>query len=155
MEQTPYRLIRCRTDGDILVITVTESRVIGDDLAIALRKEIDAAAREHDARKVVFDLTTVEEMSSRGFCAILYFQQDLVRNHGGRVALCGLGEQIRTNLSTMCLIGSGGSLTMVNPTQANRPNLPRERKPIFDIVTEDAAGAIERLREASAEKADA
>lgn len=155
MEQTPYRLIHCRTDGDILVVTITEPRVNREELAVALRKEIDAAGRESNARKVVFDLTAVEEMSSRGFCAILYFQQDLVKNHGGRVALCGLSEHIRTNLTTLRLIDVRGPSPVVTTPTTARQGTPAGRAPIFDIVTDDIEGALERLRAASAENAGA
>jgi hypothetical protein len=107
-----------------------------------------AAADHAGVRAVVLDLARVEGITSRGFGAIASFHHEFVRNRGGRVALCGLSDHVRGALEVIRFIDGGTASPVLDPggPGANRPRT----KPLFEVVTADAASAVQRLKEVAA-----
>src|SRR5262245_51939530 len=106
MAEGSFQHLSCRTDHDVLVLTVTRPRVRGDELADQLRTEMLAAVEQAGATRVVLDLQKVMEMTSRGFGAIAAFRHEFVKVRGGQVALCGLSPFVRETLELIRFIDS-------------------------------------------------
>jgi anti-anti-sigma factor len=89
MSEPHYRHISCRTDGDVLILTVKESHLQTDDLADGVRKEMAQAVEHYQLNKLVLDFQEVRYFGSAGFRPLLSMVRKL-RDLNGRMIFCNL-----------------------------------------------------------------
>jgi anti-anti-sigma factor len=76
-----------------LVLRITESQVMGDTVADALRDEMLALYEQTRAIHVVIDMEQVTYLSSAGIRPLLALNRQ-VRDREGRLVLCGLTRDV-------------------------------------------------------------
>jgi anti-anti-sigma factor len=77
----------------VLVMRVTESQVMGDTVADALRDQLLAMYDQTGAIHVVVDMEQVSYLSSAGIRPLLALNRE-VREREGRLILCGLNRDV-------------------------------------------------------------
>jgi anti-anti-sigma factor len=77
----------------VLVLRVTESQVMGDTVADALRDQLLAMYDQTGAVHVVVDMEQVSYLSSAGIRPLLALNRE-VREREGRLILCGLTRDV-------------------------------------------------------------
>src|SRR5262249_28347731 len=108
MVDSLYRLFRANTEGDVLVLTLTEKQVEGDAIAQALQRELLAAGTEADARKVVVDFQNVHYISSVAFSPLLALRRHL-NGQKGRLVVCGLNTMVGDIFYTTKMVSPTGT----------------------------------------------
>jgi anti-anti-sigma factor len=108
MAEQGYRHIRCRPEGNVLVLTIAERQVQGDDLADALRGEFFQALEQYPSQGVVLDFHEVDFVSSAGFRPLLSLYRKL-REQGrlgkeDRLLFCNLSPNVLDTFRTTMLI---------------------------------------------------
>jgi anti-anti-sigma factor len=93
MTEPQFHHIRCRLERGVLVLTITERQVQGDDLADELRKEFAQAAEYFSSRRVVVDFHVVDFLGSAGFRPLLSLYRRL-RDQGGSMLFCNLAPNV-------------------------------------------------------------
>jgi anti-anti-sigma factor len=116
-------------DQGVLVLTIAQSRIQGEETAQQLREEMQTALEKAGVNRVVVDLQHVRYLSSVAFWPLLSLRRHLV-TVGGRLIICGLTGDIEVLFLTTKMISSGGAV-----------DAPFE-------VAPDAAAAIERIKQA-------
>jgi anti-anti-sigma factor len=89
MSEQQSRYVQC----PVLVLRVTESQVMGDTVADALRDEMLALYEQTRAVHVVIDMEPVTYLSSAGIRPLLALNRQ-VRDREGRLVLCGLSRDV-------------------------------------------------------------
>ena len=89
-EQQP-RYVQC----PVLVLRITESQVMGDTVADALRDEMLALYEQTGATHVVIDMEQVTYLSSAGIRPLLSLNRE-VRDREGRLILCNLTRDVES-----------------------------------------------------------
>jgi anti-anti-sigma factor len=121
-------LLCSSVDQGVLVLTIAQSRIQGEETAQQLREEMQTALEKTGVNRVVVDLQHVRYMSSVAFWPLLSLRRHLL-TVGGRLIICGLTGDIETLFLTTKMISSGGAV-----------DAPFE-------VAADAAAAIERMKQ--------
>jgi anti-anti-sigma factor len=88
-----YQHLSCRFDGEVLVMTLTEPELHGEEFCEALRAELMEAVAAEGASWVVLDLSQVSYVASLGLAALLHFRRHLLRR-GGRLLLCSVSPDV-------------------------------------------------------------
>lgn len=122
-------LLCSSVDQGVLVLTIAQSRIQGEETAQQLREEMQTALEKAGVNRVVVDLQHVRYLSSVAFWPLLSLRRHLV-TVGGRLIICGLTGDIEVLFLTTKMISSGGAV-----------DAPFE-------VAPDAAAAIERIKQA-------
>jgi anti-anti-sigma factor len=89
MSEQQSRYVQC----PVLVLRITESQVMGDTVADALRDEMLALYEQTGAIHVVIDMEQVTYLSSAGIRPLLALNRH-VRDREGRLVLCGLTRDV-------------------------------------------------------------
>jgi anti-anti-sigma factor len=126
MPEPTYEHVEVHSDQGVLVLTITEPHVEGDEIANALRDEVLAAVAQHGAQKVVVDFRHTEYISSVAFRPLFSLRRKLEETKG-RMVLCGVSKAIGDVFYTTRLVDPTGLLTSA-----------------FEMVT-DVKAAIARL----------
>ena len=121
-------LLCTSVDQGVLVLTIAQSRIQGEECAQQLREEMQSALDKTGVNRVVVDLQNVRYMSSVAFWPLLSLRRQLLAV-GGRLIICGLTGDIETLFLTTKMISSGGAV-----------DAPFE-------VAADAAAAVERMKQ--------
>ena len=127
MTEPTFRHLQTHTDRGVLVLTVTDRELRGDELAAALRDEFLQAVGEAGA--AVVDLRHVQYMSSVAFRPLLALYQHL-KDRGGRIVLCNLRPPVAEVLHLMRLVSTSHSSAA-----------PFEEKPDVEAAVTALAGA--------------
>jgi anti-anti-sigma factor len=106
MTQPTFHHIQRHTDRGVLVLTLNDAEVRGDELAAALRDELLAAVG--DAASVVLDMRYVTYLSSVAFRPLLALYQQL-KDRGGRIVLCNLSRSVAEVMHLMRLTSTSHS----------------------------------------------
>jgi anti-anti-sigma factor len=122
-------LLISTVDQGVLVLTIAQSRIQGEETAQQLREEMQKALEKSGVNRVVVDLQHVRYMSSVAFWPLLSLRRHLF-TAGGRLIICGLTGDIEVLFLTTKMISSGGAV-----------DAPFE-------VAPDAAAAIDRMKQA-------
>jgi anti-anti-sigma factor len=125
---TSFLHLTSRTQEGVLVLTITENSVEGEEVPEALRQEMLAAVAKTNARKVVVDFQQTQYISSAAFRPLLALRRKL-QEVGGRMLVCGLNPVVGDVFYTTRMISTGASFTA-----------PFEMEP-------DVAAAVARLRD--------
>jgi anti-anti-sigma factor len=128
MADTRYRHLECRTEPGILVMTVTEANVQGEEIAEELRDEMLAALEAAGVSNVAVDFHHVQYISSTAFRPLLAVRRRL-QETGGRIVLFGLTKGIGDVFYTTRMIAADGVM-----------------RPIFEMAP-DEARAVARLNQ--------
>src|SRR5262249_50355264 len=110
MAETQYRLLQVNSEGDVLVLTITEAQVEGDTIAQALHKELLAARQAADARNVVVDFQNVLYISSVAFGPLLGIRRTL-QGLDGRLIVCGLNQMVGDIFYTTRMVSPTGEFS--------------------------------------------
>jgi anti-anti-sigma factor len=128
MEETVFRHLSSETSDGVLVLTLTDTQVRGDELADELRDELLAALAAADGSGVVLDFRNVTFLSSVAFRPLLRLHNE-VKKKGGRVAVCHLSPAVAEVMHLTQVVSSRGSY-----------HAPLEEQP-------DRAAAVASLRQ--------
>lgn len=124
-------LLRGSVEQGVVVLTVTQARIQGEEAAQQLREEMRSAVDRAGIHRVVIDLQHVRYLSSVAFWPLLSLRRQLLAA-GGRMIICGLSGDIEDIFTTTRMISPEGA-----------PDAPFE-------VAEDVAAAVTRLSEPEA-----
>jgi anti-anti-sigma regulatory factor len=102
-----YQHLRTHADRGVLVLTLTESQVLDEEIAEGIRVEIIAAVSQGGARKVVLDFQAVKNASDAVVRPVISLHTRL-QEQGGRLILCGLTGMASQVLRMSGLIGAPG-----------------------------------------------
>lgn len=94
----------------VLIIRMTESEVMGDGQADALRDEILAAYDSIQPVHLILDMQPVRYLSSAGIRPLLSLDRR-VREHEGRLILCNLSPYVQNVLEATRLISTSKAVT--------------------------------------------
>lgn len=112
MDEPKYQHLTSETRGDILILTVTDERVQGDEVAEAMQAEmLDAQARAQ-ARHVVVCFKRTKYISSTAFRPLLSLRRRL-QEHGGRIVLCGLNSVVGDIFRTTRMVADSGDVKAI------------------------------------------
>ncbi len=96
-----------RLEQDVLVLTVTEKELTGEELAADLGQELQASVDQAGVSKVVLDLQNVIYLFTPCLRPMLALRNHL-RSLGGRIVLCNLKMRVEEVLRVTRLISGGG-----------------------------------------------
>jgi stage II sporulation protein AA (anti-sigma F factor antagonist) len=103
-----FRHHTSRVEHGVLVLTLTDDKLLGDDLADSLAEQLLATVSESAVMKVALDFQPVEAIATACLRPILS-----LRNHlhakGGRLMLCNLQPRVVEVLTVTRLIASAGA----------------------------------------------
>ena len=116
MSEHQSRYVQC----PVLVLRVTESQVMGDTIADALRDEFLALYETSQATHVVIDMGQVVYLSSAGIRPLLSLNRK-VREREGRLILCHLSSDVEGVFVATRLISSSRSIPA---TFESHPDVP-------------------------------
>jgi anti-anti-sigma factor len=110
MPLSPSRHVRTRIEQGALIVTLTEANLRGDQLANALKHELNAAVTQAAVLQVVLDFQAVTSMSSEVFRPLLSLRRQLI-DKGGRMILCNLAPGVAQAFSATRMISTNRSST--------------------------------------------
>ena len=110
MPEAPYRLLKTDAVGDVMVLTITEPQVEGDEIATALQRELLAAVDAAGASKVVVDFQHVRYISSVAFAPLLKLRRKLQEGNG-RLLVCGLNSMVGDVFYSTRMVSPSGEFT--------------------------------------------
>jgi anti-anti-sigma factor len=119
-------LLHAVVEQGVLILTITQESIQGEEIAHKLREEMRLAVEQAGIQRVVVDLHNTRYMSSVAFWPLLSLRKQLLEA-GGRLLICGLSEDIEDIFRTTRMINSGG--------ETDAP---------FEVAP-DAAAAVARL----------
>lgn len=105
---TTSPLLQSSVDQGVLVLTVAQPRIQGEDTAQQLRDEMQAALEKAGVNRVVVDLQHVRYLSSVAFWPLLNLRRQML-DIGGRMIICGLNGDIEDIFTTTKMISAGGA----------------------------------------------
>jgi len=91
----------------VVVLTVTDAQILGDEMADALRDELLAVAVQSQAQNVVLDFHKLTFLSSAGFRPLLSLHR-LLRQQNGKLLLCCLSKEVHEIFEVTRLISTKG-----------------------------------------------
>jgi anti-anti-sigma factor len=89
------------------VLALTESQILGDEMADVLRDQMLAIAVQSQAQNVVLDFSKVKFLSSSGFRPLLSLHR-LLRQQNGKLLLCCLSPEVKEIFEVTRLISTRG-----------------------------------------------
>ncbi len=110
MSEPSYAHLTSRVENGVLVLTLTDAQVRGDDLAEALRAELLDAVTHSGLPRVVLDLRDVEFISSVAFRPLLQLHGK-VKEMGGRLVVCEMAPPVAEVMRLTRMVSSRGSAT--------------------------------------------
>lgn len=126
MSSSSRPLLQSSLHQGILVLTVTQARIQGEEKAQTLRDEMRSAVEQAAITRVVVDLQHTRYLSSIAFWPLLKLRRQLL-DAGGRLIICGLSGDVEDVFRTTRMISNDGS--------ADAP---------FDVA-DDVAAAVARM----------
>jgi anti-anti-sigma factor len=77
----------------VVVLTIQDAQILGDEMADALRDQLLALAVQSKAQNIILDFQKVKFLSSAGFRPLLSLHR-LLRQQNGKLILCGLTPEV-------------------------------------------------------------
>jgi anti-anti-sigma factor len=96
-------------DQGVLVLTIVQPRIQGEEVAQALREEMREAVAQAGVNRVVVDLQHAIYLSSVAFWPLLSLRRQLL-DAGGRLMICGLSGDVADVFATTKMISTGGEV---------------------------------------------
>ncbi|MGH7172413.1 MAG: STAS domain-containing protein [Gemmataceae bacterium] len=122
-------LLHGSVEQGVLVLTIAQPRIQGEEIAHELREEMRLAVEQAGVQRVVIDLRHTRYLSSVAFWPLLSLRKQLRDAAGGRLIICGLTDDVADVFMTTKLISSDG--------EADAP---------FEVAA-DVAAALERMKD--------
>jgi anti-anti-sigma factor len=91
----------------VLVLTIADPEILGDEMADALRDELLAVAVQSQAQNVVLDFQNVRYLSSAGFRPLLSLHR-LLRQQNGKLILACMRPEVHEIFEVTRLISTKG-----------------------------------------------
>ena len=91
----------------VVVLTVTDTQILGDEMADALRDELLAVVVQSQAQNVVLDFHKLTFLSSAGFRPLLSLHR-LLRQNNGKLILCSLRPEVHEIFEVTRLVSTKG-----------------------------------------------
>lgn len=102
-----FRHHTSRTEQGCLIITLTEAKLQGDQLATTLNDALQATVASANAKKVILDMGQVELITTACLRPLLNLR-NLLLGKGGRLVLCNLNPYVAEVLSVTRLTSTTG-----------------------------------------------
>jgi anti-anti-sigma factor len=109
MSQSSGPLLRSSLEQGVLVLTIVQPRIQGEETAQSLREEMLSAVDRAAVNRVVIDLQHARYLSSVAFWPLLSLRRQLL-DAGGRLVICGLSGDIEDVFMTTKMISPGGEV---------------------------------------------
>jgi anti-anti-sigma factor len=93
MAAPAYSHLKSCIEQGVLVLTITEKELMGEELCAALRKELLVAVQESAAKRIVIDFRHVKFVASVAFRALLGLRRE-VEDINARMAICNLSPVV-------------------------------------------------------------
>jgi anti-anti-sigma factor len=107
MSQAIGPLLRSSVDQGVLILTIVQPRIQGEEIAQALRDEMRESVARAGVNRVVVDLQHTRYLSSVAFWPLLSLRRQLI-DAGGRLIICGLSDDVEDVFTTTKMISTGG-----------------------------------------------
>lgn len=121
MTEPQARHLNTRVEQGVLVLTITDSKIQGEEVADALRMEMLRALETSGLRKVVVDFQHAQYVSSTAFRPLLALRRRIQELGGGRVVLCGLSSVVGDVFYTTRMVDPTGTVTALFDLEADVP----------------------------------
>ena len=108
MPDPAYTHLTQRTENGILVLTLADSQVRGDETAEALRAELLDAVSRSGLDRVVLNMKAVEFISSVAFRPLLQLHAKL-KEVNGRLVVCDMKPSVAEVMRLTRMVSSRGS----------------------------------------------
>lgn len=128
LPEPQYQHLRARSDGDVLVLTLTDGQILDDEAAEAVRVEMLAAVGRAGVRKVVVDFQAVTSASESVVRPVSTLHARLQETGGGLI-LCGLTGMPAQVLRMSGLTAAGGGVETAADAGAAVARLGQELSP--------------------------
>jgi anti-anti-sigma factor len=102
MSTPNYHHVAVSVEQGVLVLTLIDQQIRGDEVAEAVRREITDALERSGARQCVLNLQHVQSVSSSGLRPIIHLRRE-IQNLSGQLRICGVSEFISDVLHTVRL----------------------------------------------------
>lgn len=112
MVHSATRHVQARYEDGVLVLTITDARVEGEEVAEALRQEMLAAVEAAGADQLVVDFRHTRYISSAGFRPLIALRRRLQATDG-RLVVCGLSPVVGHVFYTTRMVSPDGSSAAV------------------------------------------
>ena len=114
-----YSLTQSRIEQGVLILTISEKELTGEDLCAGLRDELVLAVRESGAKKIVIDFRYVRFVASVAFRTLLGLRRE-VQDRNARMAICNLSPVVAEIFHATGLLITSRSTT---PLFEERPDV--------------------------------
>ena len=108
MTLVPSQLLQSVLDRGVLVITITQARLQGEEIAHDLREALRQSVDKSGVNRVVIDFRHARYLSSAAFWPLLSLRKQL-RDNAGRMVICGLQGDVEDVFATTKMISTDGS----------------------------------------------
>jgi anti-anti-sigma regulatory factor len=102
-------LLHSSVDQGVLILTIAQPRIQGEEVAQQLREEMQLALENAGVNCVVVDFQHARYLSSVAFWPLLSLRRQLL-DAGGRLLICGLSGDLEVLFVTTKMISSGGAV---------------------------------------------
>ncbi|HWG46704.1 MAG TPA: STAS domain-containing protein [Gemmataceae bacterium] len=109
MPQSVGPLLQSVLHQGVLVLTITRTRIQGEEIAEGLREEMRSALERAGVNRVVIDLQHARYLSSVAFWPLLSLRRQLL-DAGGHLIICGLCDDVEDVFTTTKMISTGGAV---------------------------------------------
>lgn len=116
-DASPY--LDSAVEHGVLVLTVLHRQIEGEQVAAALKDELQAQVSKHAATRVVLDLGRCRYVSSIAFWPLLALRKQL-KEQNGRLLICGLTGAVEEVFTTTKMVSSSGTLDAPFETAPDR-----------------------------------
>jgi anti-anti-sigma factor len=99
-------LFRTSVEQGVLILTIAQPRIQGEETAHQLRDEMRTVLEHAGVNRVIIDFQHVHYLSSVAFWPLLSLRRHLL-DVGGRMLICGLSGDIEDVFATTKMISSG------------------------------------------------
>ena len=108
MDAPSFRHISCRMDGTVLVVTLLDAQIQGDEGVEELRRELLEASTLFPTKKWVVDFKNVQFFSSAGIRPLLTLHRK-IQGSVGRMVFCNLNKDLLDVFLVTRLLSPGRS----------------------------------------------
>jgi anti-anti-sigma factor len=107
MSELAGPFLQSSLEQGVLVLTIVQPRIQGEEAAEALHNELHTAVERAGAKWVVIDLQHARYLSSVAFWPLLSLRRQLL-DAGGQLIICGLSGDIEDVFMTTKMISPDG-----------------------------------------------
>jgi len=100
--------LEARLERGVLVLTITRTRVEGEEIAQRLKEELLSVVADYNASSVVLDLRNTRYVSSIAFWPLLALRKQLA-GEGGRLIICGLTGAVEEVFTSTKMVDVSGA----------------------------------------------